>query len=130
MKKIVTVFIVLLILPVTMVIMAQPEEPASDCTVKNVDLSRYCLSHIPKYYDADFLTYLGHTRAWAYRRADKVGIKLGKQQLNYLANYSSFEDAVNCHLTASGDASLNMTITPAAFDATFDRITRRNRKTL
>ena len=105
-----------------MVIMAQPEKPVNNCTVLNKDLSRYCLSYIPKYFDADFLTYMGHTKAWVYRWSDKAGIKLGKQQIKYLVNYSSFEDAVNCHLTASGDARLNMTMTPNEFDAAYNMI--------
>jgi len=126
MKKTASVLIIILILAITIVIMTQPEEPVNDCTVKNTDLSRLCLSYIPKYYNADFLTYMGHTKARIYRWLDKSGIKLGNQQIKYLSDYSYLEDAVNCHLTASGDARLNMTMTPTEFDAAYKMVTLEN----
>lgn len=128
MKKTASIAATVLLLLITVMIMAQPEMPVNDCTVKNNNLSRLCLSYIPKYYDPDFLTYMGHTKAWVYRRTDKAGINLGKQQIKYLLDYSSFEDAVNCHLTASGDASLNMTMTPTVFNAAYKEIVGRNRE--
>ena len=118
--------LIILALMVTIAFVAQPETPKYTCTVLNKDLSKLCLSYIPKYYDADFLTYEGHTRAWIYRRLNKFGIDLGKQRTKYLSNYSYLEDAVNCHVTASGDASLNMTKTPVEFDATYKLISKNH----
>ena len=124
MKKAVPTLIIILILVSTIVIVAQPEMPTSECTPINNDLSKLCLSFIPKYYDAGHLTYLGHTKAWIYRSLDKFGIKLGKQISKSLMHYSSFEDAVNCYLTTSSDVSLNMTLTPTEFEARFEPIAR------
>ncbi len=118
--------LIILVLMVTLVLVAQPETPKYTCAVLDKDLSTFCLSHIPKYYDADFLTYEGHTRAWIYRRLNKFGIDLGEQQTKYLSNYSFLEDAVNCHVIASGDASLNMTESPAEFDARYKLISNIN----
>ena len=122
MKKTAWIIILILTLPVTMIIVTQPEKPVTNCNTLNKDLSRLCLSHMPKYYDAGFLTYIGHTKAWIYRRANKSGISLGKQQMSYLVNYSFFEDAINCHMTTSGDANLNMTMTPTEFDAAYKSV--------
>ena len=115
---------IILVLMATVVFVAQPEIPKYTCTVLNKDLSAYCLVRIPKYYDADFLTYEGHTRAWMYRHLNKFGMDLGEQRTKYLSNYSLLEDAVNCHVAASGDASLNMTKTPAEFDAIYELLAK------
>ena len=124
MKNAVTTLFILSIILITVAIKSQPEIPANDCTVKNEDLAKFCLSKIPKYYDEGNLTYLGHTKAWVYRWSNKLGVSLGQQQTGYLVKYSSLEDAVNCYLTASGDASLNMTLPPTEFTARFELISR------
>ena len=122
MKNAVTTLVILAVILITVAVMSQPEIPANDCTVNNEDLAKLCLSYIPKYYDAGYLTYLGHTKAWVFRWSDKLGVSLGQQQTGYLVKYSSLEDAVNCYLTASGDTSLNMTLPPTEFTARFESI--------
>ena len=122
MKNIFTILIIVFIILAGVVYKAQPELPVHDCTVKNSDLSSTCLSYITKFYDPNYLTYQGHTEAWIYRWSNKFGIKLGEKQTGYLLKYSSLEDAVNCHLTAAGDASLNMTLSPAEFEAAYEKL--------
>ena len=122
MKAAVTTLIIILVIAVTVTVKSQPGIPANDCKVNNEELAKMCLSFIPKYYDADYLTYMGHTKAWVYRWSDKLGISLGQKQSGYLVNYSSFEDAVNCYLEAAGDISLNMTLPPTEFSARYEQI--------
>ena len=122
MKTAVTTFAIILAIAILVTVKSQPEIPANDCVVNNKDLAKLCLSFIPKYYDADYLTYLGHTSAWAYRWSDKLGVSLGQKQTGYLVNYSYFEDAVNCYLEAAGDTSLNMTLPPTEFSARYEQI--------
>jgi hypothetical protein len=124
MNKVVTALFIILAILVTITVASQPEVPANDCTVKSQQLAKLCVSYIPKFYDADHLTYFGHTKAWIYRWSDKLGVELGQQQIEYLVHYSSLEDAVNCYLTASGDTSLNMTLAPTEFIARFEPIAR------
>ena len=120
-KAVITIFILFPLL-ITMVIVAQPEPPETQFTVENKVLAKLCLSHIPKYYDAGQLTYVGHTKAWVYRWLDRLGIKFGRK---YLADYSSLEDAVNCYITtSSGDVSINMTMPPAEFYAAYELLAK------
>ena len=122
MKKAVFIIFILFPLLITTVIVAQPDPPDTQFTVENKVLAKLCLSHIPKYYDAGQLTYLGHTKAWVYRWLDRLGITFGRK---YLADYSSLEDAVNCYITtSSGDVSINMTMPPAEFYAAYELLAR------
>ena len=122
MKKAVFTIFILFPLLITMVIVAQPEPADTQFTVENKVLAKLCLSHIPKYYDAGQLTYLGHTKAWVYRWLDRLGITFGRK---HLADYSSLEDAVNCYITtSSGDVSINMTMPPAEFYAAYELLAR------
>ena len=123
MKTALTTFVIILVIVIIVAVKSQPEIPVNDCKVNSEDLAKLCLSFIPKYYDADYLTYLGHTKAWVYRWSDKLGVSLGQRQTEYLVHYSSFEDAVNCYLEAAGDVSLNMTLPPTEFSARYEQIT-------
>ena len=117
-------FLLLVAGVISLALIAQPNVPKVNPTKVDKALAKLCLQDIPKYYQAHYLTYGGHIKAWYLRLVSKLGLNLNEKEKQYLIGYSFLEQAVNCYITSSGDSELNMTLSPAEFETIFKSVSK------
>lgn len=101
---------------------AQPTVPKVVSTKADQTVAKLCLNDIDRRYSSKYLTYSGHTKAWCASWMSKLGIGLSSDTEKFLAGYTLFEEAVLCHVSFSGGASLNMALGPTEFEGTLSAI--------
>jgi hypothetical protein len=97
----------------------QPGVPDTNGAMIHPGSAQKCLAKIPDHFHGEYLTLRGHAKAWLYGIADTLDMELDSDERSYLSDYSELHQAVDCHILASGDARLNMTLSASEFQAAY-----------
>jgi hypothetical protein len=121
-KAVTVAAVALVLLGAALFDLISPGVPEPDPSMAHAGAARQCLADIPAHFRPGYLSYRGHARAWLYGIAETLDLALGEKERAYLSDYSLLRQAVNCHIIASGDTRLNMTLSAAEFEAAYRQL--------